>query len=157
MKDNITGMLLSSINATHPITGASIPIYTASYVLDYGSAAVMGVPAHDTRDYAFWQEYGNGQLSTVIQGPHSTSTVFTQMGLLNDQCGQFSGMTSQQGGKAIIDFAEQQGFGRRKVNWKLRDWLLSRQRYWGCPIPIIHCPSCKVISSHLGLTTFSST
>lgn len=132
--------------AINPFTGEEIPIWIADYVLyEYGTGAVMGVPAHDTRDFKFAQEQ-NLPIRVVIipeDGDPSVelTAAYTEPGIMvNSQ--QFDGMASGDGKQAIIEFAQRQDFGKARVQYRLRDWLISRQRYWGAPIPIIHCPNC---------------
>jgi leucyl-tRNA synthetase len=132
----------------NPFTGKEVPIWIADYVLyEYGTGAVMGVPAHDTRDFKFAQQY---QLPiTQVIAPTNGSgepltSAYTESGtMLNSS--QFDGLDSVSAKAAILDYAEQKGYGRSKIQYKLRDWLISRQRYWGTPIPMIHCPNCGVV------------
>ncbi|HLP88935.1 MAG TPA: leucine--tRNA ligase [Nostocaceae cyanobacterium] len=137
--------------AINPFTGAEVPIWVADYVLyEYGTGAVMGVPAHDVRDFKFAQEQ-NLPIQVVIvpetanleETPILTAA-YTEPGILiNSQ--QFNGKNSTEAKQAITEYAEQQGFGKVRVQYRLRDWLISRQRYWGAPIPVIHCPNCGVV------------
>ncbi|MDJ0737166.1 MAG: leucine--tRNA ligase [Nostocaceae cyanobacterium] len=135
--------------AINPFTGEEIPIWIADYVLyEYGTGAVMGVPAHDTRDFKFAQEQ-NLPIKVVIipEGGDASAELtaaYTEPGFMANS-GQFDGMASGDGKQAIIEFAEKQGFGKARVQYRLRDWLISRQRYWGAPIPIIHCPDCGAV------------
>ncbi|RMF23480.1 MAG: leucine--tRNA ligase, partial [Cyanobacteria bacterium J083] len=134
--------------AINPFNGQSIPILIADYVLyEYGTGAVMGVPAHDTRDFQFAQTY-NLPIKIVIVPPgkqeEELEAAYTDPGILVNS-GEFSGIDSETGKSKIIEYAEAQGYGKARVQYRLRDWLISRQRYWGCPIPVIHCPSCGIV------------
>lgn len=132
----------------NPFTQQEVPIWIADYVLyEYGTGAVMGVPAHDGRDFKFAQEQ-NLEIKVVIVpevGDQETLTkAYIESGVLVNSS-QFNGMNSVDGKKAIIEYAQQQGFGKEKIQYRLRDWLISRQRYWGAPIPVIHCPECGIV------------
>ncbi|MDD5447552.1 MAG: leucine--tRNA ligase [Actinomycetota bacterium] len=134
----------------NPFTGEEIPIYTANFVLmEYGTGAVMAVPAHDQRDFEFARKY-NLPIRVVIQPPDGLlrpdemEEAYEEPGLMVDS-GPFSGLPSDKGIQSICDFVEKEGIGERKVNYRLRDWLVSRQRYWGAPIPIVYCDSCGVV------------
>ena len=135
--------------AINPFTGEEIPIWIADYVLyEYGTGALMGVPAHDTRDFKFAKEQ-NLPIKVVIipEGGDASAELtaaYTEPGVMANS-GQFDGVNSLNGKQAIIEFAEKQGFGKVRVQYRLRDWLISRQRYWGAPIPIIHCPDCGAV------------
>ncbi len=137
---------LTGGKAINPFTGEEIPILIADYVLyEYGTGAVMGVPAHDVRDFKFAGE-NNLPIKTVIiaDGGDAEATLteaYTDPGVMVDS-GEFDGTPSTEGKTKIIEHAEQNGYGKARIQYRLRDWLISRQRYWGCPIPIIHCPSC---------------
>jgi leucyl-tRNA synthetase len=133
--------------AINPFTGEEIPIWIADYVLyEYGTGAVMGVPAHDVRDFKFAKEQ-NLPIKVVIipqYGEQETSQAYTEPGIMINS-GDFDGMVSGEGKSAIVKYAEKQGFGKARVQYRLRDWLISRQRYWGAPIPVIHCPNCGTV------------
>ena len=138
--------------AVNPFTGSEIPILIADYVLyEYGTGAVMGVPAHDDRDFKFAKEKQLPiQVVIVPLGTVKTSSktslkaAYTEPGLVVNS-GAFEGMESIKAKEAIIQYAEQKGYGKARVQYRLRDWLISRQRYWGAPIPIIYCPSCGAV------------
>jgi leucyl-tRNA synthetase len=136
------GMFIGAY-CVNPMTGEDVPIWIGNYVLaEYGSGAVMAVPAHDERDFEFAQKY-DLPIKTVI-APENTSdfyiqtSAFTEPGVLVNS-GDFSGLSSQEAKTKIAEYMEENGIGKCAVNYRLRDWCLSRQRYWGCPIPIIHC------------------
>ena len=133
--------------AVNPLNGAKIPIYIANYVLmDYGTGAIMAVPAHDIRDFDFAKKYGLEIIPVVDPGRaeidlyHLEEAFVAEGTMINS--GEFDGMTNQDAIREITAFAEKQGFGKATVNFRLRDWLISRQRYWGTPIPMIYCPHC---------------
>jgi leucyl-tRNA synthetase len=140
----------TGFQALHPLTGEAVPIWAANFVLmEYGAGAVMAVPAHDQRDYEFAQQNGLPIRQVVYpasdtQQADISKQAFVEKGVLADS-GAFSGLTSEQAFEAIGDWLEQAGKGRRQVNFRLRDWGVSRQRYWGCPIPIINCASCGAV------------
>ncbi len=133
--------------ASHPLTGAPVPIWVANYVLvDYGTGAVMGVPAHDQRDFMYATKYGL-PIRPVIR-PEGVSApgdqAYTGPGLLIHS-EAFDGMPNGEAKRAIADALESKGLGARKVTYRMRDWLISRQRYWGAPIPIVYCDTCGVV------------
>ncbi len=132
-------------NAINPINGKSVPIYVADYVLySYGTGAVMGVPSHDERDFAFANKYGL-PITRVIKGANCPDDLpFTDDGIVMNSPG-FDGLSSEEARKAIINELVKQGKAEHKTNYRLRDWLVSRQRYWGAPIPIIHCDKCGAV------------
>jgi leucyl-tRNA synthetase len=135
------------IYAIHPLTGEKIPVWVANFVLaEYGSGAVMAVPAHDERDFEFAKKYGL-PIKFVIrpkEGKLDTSKAYTEPGILFDS-GPFSGLPSEEAKQKIIEHFEKEGLGKRTVNYKLKDWGVSRQRYWGTPIPLIKCPACGIV------------
>ncbi|MCX8077791.1 MAG: leucine--tRNA ligase [Geminocystis sp.] len=142
--------ILTGGKAINPFTGEEIPILVADYVLyEYGTGAVMGVPAHDTRDFQFAKQNQLPIKLVIIpkdaqQEEFTLNQAYTEAGILVNS-GQFTGMESEAAKEAIIQYATEKGFGRQQVQYRLRDWLISRQRYWGCPIPIIHCPDCGIV------------
>ncbi len=135
--------------AINPFTGEEIPIWIADYVLyEYGTGAVMGVPAHDTRDFQFAKEYQLPIKVVIVpeQGNEAQplAEAYTNPGFMVNS-DAFDGLPSTDGKQAIIDHAEKQGYGKARIQYRLRDWLISRQRYWGAPIPVIHCPNCGIV------------
>ncbi|WP_286680135.1 leucine--tRNA ligase [Tepidanaerobacter sp. EBM-49] len=143
------GMFIGAY-AINPMNGEKIPIWTANYVLlSYGTGAVMGVPAHDQRDFEFARKY-NLPIKVVISPkdatlvPEEMSEAFVDEGILVNSNG-FNGMISSEAIKAIGKYMEEKGIGKFKVNYKLRDWLISRQRYWGAPIPMVYCDKCGIV------------
>lgn len=138
-----TGVFTGSY-CTNPVTNKSVPIYVADYVLlTYGTGIVMGVPAHDRRDYDFAKKY-NLPIVEVISGGNLKKESYEGEGKLVNS-GQFNGINSKEAITKVSEFIEQKGWGKREVNFKVRDWLVSRQRYWGTPIPIIDCPKCGLV------------
>ncbi len=134
----------------NPLTGEKVPILVANYVLlEYGTGCVMGVPAHDQRDFEFARKYGY-PIRVVVQppegglNPDDMEAAYEGEGFLVNS-GEFNGMPSEEAKKAITAALEKRGTGRFKVNYRLRDWLISRQRYWGAPIPIIYCEVCGTV------------
>src|SRR5690606_10460299 len=136
--------------AVNPATGEKIPIWTADYVLmDYGTGAIQAVPAHDQRDFEFARQYGL-PIRVVVQPPGETldpgtmTEAYAGEGTMVNS-GQFNGLDSATARERMADWLEQQGLGRRRVTYRLRDWLISRQRYWGAPIPIVYCDRCGTV------------
>ncbi|MBR5192646.1 MAG: leucine--tRNA ligase [Clostridia bacterium] len=132
-------------NAINPINNKVVPIYVADYVLySYGTGAVMGVPAHDERDFAFATKY-DLPITRVIKGVNCDDKLpFCEDGILVNSIG-FDGKNSEEARKSIINSLVKIGKGEHKTNYRLRDWLVSRQRYWGAPIPVIHCEKCGAV------------
>jgi leucyl-tRNA synthetase len=136
--------------AVNPMTRERIPIWVANFVLmEYGTGAIMAVPAHDQRDFDFARQYGL-PIRVVIQPSGETLTSDTMEAAYEGEgtmvhSGAFSGMDSQEGKLAVCQLLEEQGIGKRAVNYRIRDWLISRQRYWGTPIPVIYCDVCGVV------------
>ena len=135
------------IDVIHPLTKEKIPVWMANFVLmDYGSGAVMAVPAHDERDFEFAKKY-NLPIKWVIKpedGELDKTKAYTGDGVLINS-GEFSGMKSKEAREAIIKKFEELGIGKKEINYRLRDWGISRQRYWGAPIPFIKCKSCGIV------------
>lgn len=136
--------------AIHPLTGEEVPIWVANYVLvDYGTGAVMGVPGHDERDFLFARKY-NLPVHVVISEdtsdrmPEKLDDAYTEDGILINS-GEFNGLASAEARRKITEKMQEQGIGEAHVNYRLRDWLISRQRYWGVPIPVVYCPHCGMV------------
>ena len=140
--------VFTGVYCINPFTGRKVEIWVTNYVLyDYGTGAVMGVPTGDQRDWMFADKYGIEKIVTVcpigkeLKLEEMTCAYEEKEGMLVNS-GEFTGMEMHKAMSAIMDKAEAEGFGKRRVNYRLRDWLISRQRYWGAPIPIIYCPHC---------------
>jgi leucyl-tRNA synthetase len=132
-----TGVALGR-TVVNPVNGERIPMYVADYVLmEYGTGAIMAVPGHDERDHDFATRYGL-PIRRVVEGGDG-ELPYTGDGVLVNSHPQFDGMRNREALEAIVDWLDDQGMGHRSINYRLRDWLLSRQRYWGCPIPIVYC------------------
>jgi len=135
--------------AINPFTNKEIPIWIADYVLfEYGTGAVMGVPAHDVRDFAFATQY-DLPIQPVIIANSATEvkelkSAYVESGVMVNS-DRFNGLDSITAKTKIIEYAEQNSWGKARIQYRLRDWLISRQRYWGCPIPVIHCPKCGIV------------
>ncbi len=134
----------------NPFTGDKVPIFVANFVLyEYGTGAVMAVPAHDQRDFEFAKKY-NLPIKVVIQpkdkelDPETMTEAYEEEGYLVNS-GPFTGMHNEEAKKAIVEYMEKEGFGKRAVSYRLRDWLISRQRYWGAPIPVVYCEKCGIV------------
>lgn len=136
-----TGVFLGAY-AINPANGKKVPIFAADYVLySYGTGAVMGVPAHDERDFVFAEKYGQPVNQVITNKSKDATLPYTEDGYLVSS-GEFDGLFGDEARKAIVNKLQKEGKAEFKVNYRLRDWLISRQRYWGAPIPVIHCPKC---------------
>ena len=141
-----TGVPLGT-HCINPFTGEKFPLWTADYALvEYGTGAVMAVPTHDTRDFDFAKKY-NLPMKVVIENPENPSDckdeAYTEPGIMINS-GEFNGMKNEDAKKAITEKAVKEGFGEFKTQYRLRDWLVSRQRYWGAPIPVVYCEKCGI-------------
>ena len=142
-----TGVRLDGIRGINPVNNDEIPIFVSDYVLmSYGTGAIMAVPAHDTRDYEFAKVFGL-PIIQVVAGGDISEEAFTDVatGILENS-GFLNGLSVEEAKKAIIEFLQKEGKGEPKTNYKLRDWVFSRQRYWGEPIPIVHCEKCGPVA-----------
>ncbi len=131
------------------MNGEQIPVWIADYVLaEYGTGAIMAVPAHDERDYEFAETHGL-EIRPVVAPRDAEPPEGAYVAHSDDEVlvssGEFSGMAAPEGSRAIVAKLEKDGRGKGTIAYRLRDWLLSRQRYWGCPIPMIHCESCGIV------------
>ena len=141
-----TGVRLEGVEAINPLTGTTIPIFISDYVLvSYGTGAIMAVPAHDTRDWEFAKKF-NMPIIEVVAGGDVQNEVYTDVAegtLVNS--GFLNGLSVAEAKKKILEWLEENHVGKAKTNYKLRDWVFSRQRYWGEPIPIVHCDKCGYV------------
>ena len=146
MNKDKTGVRLDGVTAINPLTGKEIPIFISDYVLiSYGTGAIMAVPAHDTRDWEFAKKFGL-PIIEVVKGGNVEEEAFTDCatGIMVNS-GILDGLSVEDAKVKIIDYLTEKGIGHKKVNFKLRDWVFSRQRYWGEPIPIVHCDDCGYV------------
>src|SRR5271166_1634646 len=141
-------------HAINPFNGEQVPIWVANYVLlDYGTGAIMSVPAHDERDYEFAKKYGLDIRIVILprrdgderREPDEPVLPFTESNSLVMNSGEFNGLPSQEAIEKMSKYAEEHGFGKATVTYRLKDWGISRQRYWGTPIPVIYCPTCGIV------------
>jgi leucyl-tRNA synthetase len=139
-----TGVFLGRY-VTNPVNGERLPMYVADYVLmEYGTGAIMAVPAHDERDFAFATKF-KLPIRRVVSDPEGGHLPYPGDGPLTHSHPDFDGLHNREALRRIVDWLDHQGKGHASVNYRLRDWLLSRQRYWGCPIPVVHCERCGIV------------
>jgi len=142
--------VFTGLHVVNPVNGAQLPIYVADYVLtDYGTGAIMAVPAHDQRDFDFAQAFGLPirQVVRSSDGEVDESVAYVEHaeGEVLVNSAEFDGLPAPEGGRRILEKLEAEGRGRTTINYRLRDWGFSRQRYWGCPIPIVYCDACGIV------------
>jgi leucyl-tRNA synthetase len=140
-----TGVFLGR-HVVNPVNGERLPMYVADYVLmEYGTGAIMAVPAHDERDYSFAKKFDLPIRRVIDGGENDTGLPYTGDGVLVNSAPEFDGLQNREAMQQIVDWLDREGKGHRSINYRLRDWLLSRQRYWGCPIPVVHCDSDGIV------------
>ncbi|KAH3662011.1 hypothetical protein OGAPHI_006192 [Ogataea philodendri] len=136
------------LEAVHPLTQEKIPVFVAPYVISsYGHGAVMGCPAHDQRDFEFWKNMGETEIVATVEPASGAkeNEPFFEDGVMNAKSGLLAGLTCQEARAKIIEHLESEQIGKKQINYRLRDWLVSRQRYWGAPIPMVHCDRCGTV------------
>ena len=143
----------TGLKVLNPVNNKSVPLWVADYVLiNYGTGAIMAVPGHDERDYEFAKKYDLEIIQVIIDKDHSVDIEekpYIENGILINS-GDYDGLQSHtDGSESILQFLSKQNLGERKVTFRLRDWLISRQRYWGCPIPLINCTRCGLVPESL--------
>lgn len=139
-----TGVELKGLKVINPFNGEELPLYVADYVLgNYGTGAVMAVPAHDERDFEFAKKY-DLKIIESISGGNISEKAFCEDGVVTNS-GEYNNLTSEEARQKMTEWLEKEGIGQKKVNYKMRDWVYSRQRYWGEPIPIVHCEKCGAV------------
>jgi len=139
-----TGVFLGR-HVVNPVNGERLPMYVADYVLmEYGTGALMAVPAHDERDHAFAVAH-DVPIRRVIEDPEGGELPYAGDGVLVNSHEDFDGLPNREALERIVDWLDREGKGHKSINYRLRDWLVSRQRYWGCPIPIVHCDGCGMV------------
>ncbi len=138
--------VFTGVYVVNPVNGKKVPLWVGNYVVsEYGTGAVMAVPAHDQRDWEFAKKYGLDLIEVIHNSDADlSSSAWEDEGVMVNS-GQFDGLDNEEAKRAIADWIEQNSWGRKKVNYRLRDWLVSRQRYWGAPIPIIYCDKCGIV------------
>jgi leucyl-tRNA synthetase len=140
-----TGVFLGRY-VTNPVNGEQLPMYVADYVLmEYGTGALMAVPAHDERDHAFAKRFDLPIREVVSGGEDVETEAYTGNGEIVNSHPDFDGLPNREALDRIVEWLDREGKGHASVNYRLRDWLLSRQRYWGCPIPVVHCEQCGIV------------
>ncbi|MBE6891852.1 MAG: leucine--tRNA ligase [Ruminococcaceae bacterium] len=142
-----TGVCLDGVKAINPVNGKEIPIFVSDYVLmGYGTGAIMAVPAHDTRDWDFAKKFGIPMVE-VVAGGNIDEAAFTDIETGTMVNSEFlNGLSVEEAKKKIVEFLSEKGIGKEKVNFKLRDWIFARQRYWGEPIPVVFCEKCGCVA-----------